>query len=240
MGGRRRHQHQRGPDRGPTPTPTPEPPHADPTPGSPTPTPTPTPDPDADSDALSHADTYAPTPTPAGIKISQVYGGGGNAGRDPEQRLHRALQPDGADVSRRRLVGPVRSAGGTTWRPQPLSGTIAAGGYYLVQEAAGAGGTLPLPDPGRDRHIAMSATSGKVALLSTTTLLSGACPTNPLIDDFVGYGSANCSETAPTGQLSNTTAALRNGNGQRHQQQPRRLHYRAAPNRAQPMTPRRR
>ena len=34
-----------------------------------------------------------------------------------------------------------------------------------------------------------------------------------MIDDLVGYGSANCSETAPTGQLSNTTAALRNGNG---------------------------
>ena len=39
-------------------------------------------------------------------------------------------------------------------------------------------------------------------------------PGDPLaIDDLVGYGSANCSETAPTGGLSNTTAALRNGNG---------------------------
>ena len=94
-----------------------------------------------------------------------------------------------------------------------LTGTIAAGGYYLVQEAAGAGGTLPLPDPDAIGTIAMSATSGKVALVSTTTALSGACPTNPLIEDLVGYGSANCSETAPTGQLSNTTAALRNGNG---------------------------
>ena len=31
--------------------------------------------------------------------------------------------------------------------------------------------------------------------------------------DFVGFGAANCSETAPTAELSNTTAALRNSNG---------------------------
>ncbi|MDQ3178079.1 MAG: ExeM/NucH family extracellular endonuclease, partial [Actinomycetota bacterium] len=39
------------------------------------------------------------------------------------------------------------------------------------------------------------------------------CPTANVVD-LVGYGSAtNCSETAPTANLSNTTAALRSGNG---------------------------
>ena len=31
--------------------------------------------------------------------------------------------------------------------------------------------------------------------------------------DFVGYGSANCSEGSPTGVLANATAALRKNNG---------------------------
>jgi hypothetical protein len=60
----------------------------------------------------------------------------------------------------------------------------------------------------------MSATTGKIALVSSTTALSGTCPTSASIVDLIGYGSANCFEgvsSAPT--LSNTTAALRNDNG---------------------------
>ena len=41
----------------------------------------------------------------------------------------------------------------------------------------------------------MSATAGKVALVSSTTALAGACPTGATIIDFVGYGTtANCFE----------------------------------------------
>ena len=58
----------------------------------------------------------------------------------------------------------------------------------------------------------MSATTGKVALVNNATLLTGSCPT--ALVDFVGYGpTANCSETAPTAVLSNTTAALRKSDG---------------------------
>ncbi|MFN8480934.1 MAG: ExeM/NucH family extracellular endonuclease, partial [Kouleothrix sp.] len=105
-------------------------------------------------------------------------------------------------------------ATGTTWQVTILSGSIPAGGYYLIQEAAGAGGTTNLPTPDATGNIAMSGTAGKVALVNTTTALSGACPTGATIIDFVGFGTtANCSETSPTANLSNTTAALRNGNG---------------------------
>src|SRR5438132_12799209 len=61
----------------------------------------------------------------------------------------------------------------------------------------------------------MSATAAKVALLSSQTTIAGgtSCPTSGVVD-LVGYGGANCFEgsgAAPT--LSNTTAALRAGNG---------------------------
>ena len=46
----------------------------------------------------------------------------------------------------RRLVGAVPLAGATgAWQVTPLTGSIAAGGNYLVAEAAGAGGTQELP-----------------------------------------------------------------------------------------------
>src|SRR5207248_5577368 len=51
----------------------------------------------------------------------------------------------------------------------------------------------------------------KVALVSSQTAFTTACPA---AIDFVGFGiAANCSETTPTANLSNTTAALRAGNG---------------------------
>src|SRR5262249_17034008 len=67
-------------------------------------------------------------------------------------------------------------------------------------------------------NIAMSATAGKVALVSSTVALSGGCPVGGAIVDFIGYGTgaggASCFEgsaAAPT--LTNTTADFRRNNG---------------------------
>ena len=54
------------------------------------------------------------------------------------------------------------SAAGTSWQVTALSGSIPAGGYYLVQEAQGAGGTTALPTPDATGTIAMGATAGKI------------------------------------------------------------------------------
>ncbi|MDX6447316.1 MAG: hypothetical protein QOH71_4390, partial [Blastocatellia bacterium] len=81
-------------------------------------------------------------------------------------------------------------------------------------EAVGAGGTTNLPSPDTTGTIAMGAGAGKVALVNRPEALSGGCPSGGTIMDFVGYGSgATCFEGAPTGDLSNTTAALRASNG---------------------------
>ena len=48
-----------------------------------------------------------------------------------------------------------------------------------------------------------------LALVDSTTALSGACPTTPGIIDLVGFGAANCAEGAATPTLSNATAAFR-------------------------------
>ena len=62
--------------------------------------------------------------------------------------------------------------------------------------------------------IAMSGTNGKVALVASSTALSGSNPSGGALVDLLGYGpTANGFETAPTAALSNTTAALRNAAG---------------------------
>lgn len=152
---------------------------------------------------------YAVSPN---IVISQVYGGGGNTGATLKNDFIELYNRGGVAVSVTGWTVQYASAAGTTWQTTSLTGTIQPGQYFLIQEAAGAGGTIDLPTPNASGSIAMSATTGKVALVNNSIALSGICPTG--LVDIIGYGStANCFEGAPTANLSNTTAALRNSNG---------------------------
>ena len=148
------------------------------------------------------------------LVISQVYGGGGNSGATYKNDFIEIFNASDTPVSVSGWSVQYASATGSTWQVTSLTNvTIQPGQYYLVQEAQGSGGTVNLPTPDAIGTIPMSASSGKVALVKSTTALSGTCPASAAIEDFVGFGTANCSETAPTPALSNTTAASRNGGG---------------------------
>ncbi|MDD5562657.1 MAG: lamin tail domain-containing protein [Thermoanaerobaculaceae bacterium] len=152
----------------------------------------------------------------AQLVVSQVYGGGGNAGATYKNDFIEIFNAGSSTASLSGWSVQYASAAGSSWQRTNLSGSIAAGQYYLVQEAAGSGGTTNLPTPDATGTIAMSGTAGKVALVSNQTLLTGTCPGSALgVVDFVGFGTtANCYEGAgPTATLSNTTAAIRAGAG---------------------------
>jgi uncharacterized protein len=145
------------------------------------------------------------------VVLSQVYGGGGNSGATYTHDFIELRNSGSSPVDLTGWSVQYASAAGTSWQVTPLSGAIAPGAHYLVQEAAGAGGTTPLPAPDATGSIAMSGTNGKVALVTTAGALTcGAdCDTAAGVRDFVGYGSANDFEGTATPVLSNTTAALR-------------------------------
>jgi len=157
------------------------------------------------------------TPAPVagisnGVVISQVYGGGGNAGATYKNDFIELHNRGTADVTLTGWSVQYASSAGTSWAVTTLTGTLAPGQFYLVQEGAGAGGTVNLA-PDATGGIAMSASAGKVALVSSTTALTGSCPLASVVD-FVGFGTAaNCSEGSPTATLSNTTAAIRGASG---------------------------
>jgi len=165
----------------------------------------------------------APLPplTPStSLVLSQIYGGGGNTGATYRNDFIEIYNLSASPISVNGWSVQYASATGTTWSVTALTGTISAGGYFLIQEAAGAGGTASLPTPDITDTIAMAATAGKVALVNTSTLLTcGAsandCFPNSAIIDFVGYGTtANNYEGAGYAPApSNTTADLRAGGG---------------------------
>jgi uncharacterized protein len=146
------------------------------------------------------------------VVISQVYGGGGNSGATYTNDYIEIFNPTQATVSLAGWSVQYASSTGSSWQTTALpSISLQPGEYALIQEAVGAAGTTPLPTPDATGTIALSATAGKVALVSSISALTGSCPTSdPTLLDFVGFGSAaNCSLGSPTVTLSNTTAAIR-------------------------------
>ncbi|MGC4118174.1 MAG: lamin tail domain-containing protein [Myxococcales bacterium] len=147
-----------------------------------------------------------------GVVISQVYGGGGNTSAVYKNDFIELHNRGSLPVSLAGWSVQYASATGSNWQVTALSGTILPGGYYLVQEAGASGGVgvaLPAPDL-TGGTIDLSGTNGKAALVSSTTALSGSCPTGGALVDLVGFGSATCSEgssAAPAG--TNATSLAR-------------------------------
>ena len=152
----------------------------------------------------------------SGVVISQVYGGGGNSGADIKSDFIELFNRGSSPVSLNGWSVQYASTAGTSWSKTDLTNvTLQPGQYYLIKEADGSGAVPPITTQDVTGTIAMSGTAGKVALVSNNTLIASgtSCPTANVVD-FLGFGSAtNCSETAPTASLSNTTAALRDDNG---------------------------
>ncbi len=149
----------------------------------------------------------------AGLVISEVYGGGGNSGATYTNDFIELYNPTSAPISvdgmsvQYRSSGSIAAATGIT----ALSGSVPAGGHYLVQEAAGTGGTTALPTPDATGTIAMSGSAFTVWLATGTTALNPVADGTAVRDgivDLVGVNS-NTFETAKAAGLSNTTSSSR-------------------------------
>src|SRR4051812_17707980 len=79
------------------------------------------------------------------IVVSQVYGGGGNSGATYRNDFVELFNRGTESVDLSGWTVQYGSSGGTTWQSTALSGSIAPGRHFLVQEAPGAGGTTMLP-----------------------------------------------------------------------------------------------
>ncbi len=164
------------------------------------------------------------------LVVSQVYGGGGNSGaqftNDYIEIFNRgssAVNTDGYSLQYTSASGTGNFGSATNLLTELPSITVAPGQYVLVQEAAGTTPSAPLPTPDVTdaTPINMSATGGKVVIVTGDAPLgcnggSTPCDSTQLarIVDLVGYGAANFFEgSGPTAATSNTTAALRNAGG---------------------------
>lgn len=154
--------------------------------------------------------------SPGRLVISQVYGGGGNNGAPYTNDFIELFNAGRGAISLKGRSVQFVNATGTVYAVLALSDkTLNAGRSYLIQCAAGAGTpqSLPLPDQ-TDCTFAIGATSGKVALMSTTApLVATGANVNGTANllDFVGFGAA-ATQYEGAGRAvapSNTTAVSR-------------------------------
>jgi len=156
------------------------------------------------------------TVTQLPVLISQIYGAGGNTGATYNSDYVEIYNRSASPVNLSGWSVQYASSTGISWSSAALSGTIGAGKYFLLKLAGGTiGAALPTPDFTPTTSINMSGTSGKVALMNSTTALTGSSPLGVSgLQDFVGYGTANAYEgSGPAPGGSSTLAVLRQGGG---------------------------
>lgn len=147
------------------------------------------------------------------VLISQIYGAGGNSGALFNKDYVELFNRSESAVNLTGWSVQYAAETGTSWQSAALSGTLDPGKYYLVALAGGSTGAA-IPTPDANGTVNISATKGKVALRNSTTLFTGSSPIGVSgLQDFVGYGSANASETSPAPAGSTTTAIFRLGAG---------------------------
>ncbi len=164
------------------------------------------------------------------LVVSQVYGGGGNAGasytHDYIEIFNRgnvSVPLNGMSVQYASSTGTGAFGANSGQLTELPSVALQPGQYLLIQEfsQAAVGAPLPTADVVDATPINMSGTAGKVALVVDAVTLGcngGSTPCSPSqlarIVDLVGYGAANFFEGAgPAPTQSNTSAAARNGAG---------------------------
>src|SRR5438093_3364949 len=151
--------------------------------------------------------------------VGQLFAGGSNSNAPYSNDFVELFNRGTTTVDLGNWSIQYASASGTTWQVTSLSGSVQPGGRYLVQLASGGAVGAPLPTPDATGTTNLAVSGGKVALVRGTTPLgcgasAGSCSADPLVADLIGYGSATDYEGGgPAPAISNTTAAMRAGDG---------------------------
>ena len=156
------------------------------------------------------------------VVIAEVFAGGASAGATYKFDYVVLHNRGTTTVDLAGTSLQYAAATGTAWSTTPtqLTGTIAPGGYFLVQLAGtSADPSLPLPTPVNftatgSQALGMQANNGKIAFVNgIATMAAGACPDPARVIDFVGYGTASCGEGTQLPALTTTTAGTRKHSG---------------------------
>jgi predicted extracellular nuclease len=150
-----------------------------------------------------------------GVVINEAYVNGGSAGATYLNKFVELYNPTSAAIDLSTMSLQYRSATGVV-NPTgvlPLTGSIAPGGYYLIQGNSNAANGAALPTPDASLAFSFAGGGGTLFLANQTTALTlpptGSLVNNPAVVDLLGYGTSNTFETAVAAAPSVTTSMNR-------------------------------
>ncbi|GII98508.1 5'-nucleotidase [Sediminihabitans luteus] len=154
-------------------------------------------------------------PDGAHVVISEAYLVGGSAGQPFTNKFVELYNPTGSAVDLSSWSVQYKSSSGASFSGiTRLSGSIPAGGHYLVQQGSNGAAGAALPTPDAVGATSLGGSSGVVALVASQTLVAnpakGSHTADPAFVDLLGYGAADVFEVAPgpAGQGTGTVGAL--------------------------------
>lgn len=151
------------------------------------------------------------------IIISQIYGGGGQAGAVYQHDYVELFNPGTTPVTMTNWSVQYSAATGTSFSGRTaITGTIPPRRYFLVQLAGTAVNGSALPTPDAVGLTDLSAAAGKVALATDNVIVTFTAPGtfSSNVIDFVGYGSsANAYEGSSPAPSTTTTNSIFRRNG---------------------------
>lgn len=171
------------------------------------------------------ADDPASPPGNSAVVINEAYLSGGSSGSAFKNKFVELYNSSDTSVSLAGWSLQYRSATatGAPTGITPLTGSIPAKGYYLIQGATNSGTStapaLPTPDLQATGTLNPGGTSGTLVLAKQSNAVSplgvGSVTDNAAIADLLGYGASNTFETsaatAPTGNTD--VRSLNRSNG---------------------------
>ncbi len=142
----------------------------------------------------------AATAASTNLVIAEAYGGGGNSGAPLRSDFVELANRSSQDVDLTGWTLRYYSRTGTTAQTTPLTGSVAAGGRYLVKQADGANAAAPaLPTPDASGTVAMSSSGARVEVVD---------PSGQVVDRL-GWGGATPAEGVAADGTNNSTSVAR-------------------------------
>jgi 5'-nucleotidase len=143
------------------------------------------------------------------LVITEVYVNGGSAGATYVNKFVEIYNPTASAISLTGKSVQYRSATGAAAANNvcALAGSVAAGGYFLVQGGSNAANGIALPTPDQVCSAISPAAAGGTVFLATVT--TATTPTDASVVDRLGYGTSNAPEGTAASVPSVTTSLQR-------------------------------
>lgn len=165
--------------------------------------------------SIAAATAASAAPDGSGLVINEAYLSGGSANAPFTHKFVELYNPTDAAIELSGMSLQYRSATGTGafTGVTPLTGSVAPGGYFLVQGGSNGSNGAALPTPDATGGLNPSGTTGTLVLASSagainpgTGNLAGAAG----VVDLVGYGTSNTFEgtVAPAPSANNVPASI--------------------------------